>query len=59
MSVATEAAHIRDLFETIEELESVASSLAEDDERRTEKNAADEKDGRRHEDPLVAGSAGP
>lgn len=34
MSVATEAAHIRDLFETIEELESVASSLAEDDERR-------------------------
>jgi hypothetical protein len=34
MSVATEAAHIRDLFDTIEELESVASSLAEDDERR-------------------------
>ena len=34
MSVATEAAHIRDLFETIEEIESVASSLAEDDERR-------------------------
>lgn len=34
MSVATEAAHIRDLFETIEELESVASSLAKDDERR-------------------------
>jgi hypothetical protein len=34
MSVATEAAHIRDLFETIEELESVASSLAEDDDRR-------------------------
>lgn len=34
MSVATEAAHIRDLFQTIEELESVASSLAEDDERR-------------------------
>ncbi|MET9626683.1 hypothetical protein ABZX92_04400 [Lentzea sp. NPDC006480] len=34
MSVATEAAHIRDLFATIEELESVASSLAEDDERR-------------------------
>lgn len=34
MSVATEAAQIRDLFETIEEIESVASSLAEDDERR-------------------------
>jgi len=34
MSVATEAAHIRDLFETIEELESVASSMAEDDDRR-------------------------
>ncbi|GAB2852416.1 hypothetical protein [Lentzea nigeriaca] len=34
MSVATEAAHIRDLFATIEEIESVASSLAEDDERR-------------------------
>jgi hypothetical protein len=34
MSVATEAALIRDLFETIEEIESVASSLAEDDERR-------------------------
>ncbi|KJK52734.1 hypothetical protein UK23_03020 [Lentzea aerocolonigenes] len=34
MSVATEAAHIRDLFTTIEEIESVASSLAEDDERR-------------------------
>lgn len=34
MSVATEAAHIRDLFETIEEIESVASSLSEDDERR-------------------------
>jgi hypothetical protein len=34
MSVATEAAHIRDLFQTIEEIESVASSLAEDDERR-------------------------
>ena len=34
MSVATEAAHIRDLFDTIEELESVASSLAKDDERR-------------------------
>ncbi|MEU7479291.1 hypothetical protein AB0A63_25115 [Lentzea sp. NPDC042327] len=34
MSVATEAAQIRDLFDTIEELESVASSLAEDDERR-------------------------
>ncbi|MFS8103655.1 hypothetical protein LFM09_41680 [Lentzea alba] len=34
MSVATEAAHIRDLFETIEEIESVASSLAQDDERR-------------------------
>lgn len=34
MSVATEAAHIRDLFDTIEELESVASSLAEDDDRR-------------------------
>ncbi|HEX7306472.1 hypothetical protein [Lentzea sp.] len=34
MSVATEAAQIRDLFETIEEIESVASSLAADDERR-------------------------
>ena len=34
MSVATEAAQIRDLFDTIEEIESVASSLAEDDERR-------------------------
>jgi hypothetical protein len=34
MSVATEAAHIRDLFDTIEELEAVASSLSEDDERR-------------------------
>ncbi|SEP87312.1 hypothetical protein SAMN05216188_101759 [Lentzea xinjiangensis] len=34
MSVATEAAQIRHLFETIEEIESVASSLAEDDERR-------------------------
>ncbi len=34
MSVATEAAQIRNLFDTIEELESVASSLAEDDERR-------------------------
>ncbi len=34
MSVATEAAQIRDLFDTIEELEAVASSLAEDDERR-------------------------
>ncbi|WP_330272331.1 hypothetical protein OG205_35995 [Lentzea sp. NBC_00516] len=34
MSVATEAAHIRDLFDTIEELEAVASSLSADDERR-------------------------
>jgi len=34
MSVATEAAQIRDLFDTIEEIESVASSLAEGDERR-------------------------
>ncbi|KOV85698.1 hypothetical protein [Nocardia sp. NRRL S-836] len=34
MSVATEAAQIRDLFDTIEEIESVASSLAADDERR-------------------------
>jgi hypothetical protein len=34
MSVATEAAHIRDLFDTIEELEAVASSLSEGDERR-------------------------
>ncbi|MFD9699211.1 hypothetical protein [Lentzea sp. NPDC059081] len=34
MSVATEAAQIRDLFDTIEEIESVASSLAVDDERR-------------------------
>ncbi|WP_434452777.1 hypothetical protein [Lentzea sp. E54] len=34
MSVATEAAQIRDLFDTIEEIEAVASSLSEDDERR-------------------------
>ncbi|ONI82562.1 hypothetical protein ALI22I_41710 [Saccharothrix sp. ALI-22-I] len=34
MSVATEAAQIRDLFDQIEEIEEVASSLSEDDERR-------------------------
>lgn len=34
MSVATEAAQIRDLFDRIEEIEEVASSLAEGDERR-------------------------
>ncbi|TQM82482.1 hypothetical protein FHX81_4890 [Saccharothrix saharensis] len=34
MSVATEAARIRDLFDQIEEIEEVASSLSEDDERR-------------------------
>ncbi|CAL9672614.1 hypothetical protein SUDANB95_07588 [Actinosynnema sp. ALI-1.44] len=34
MSVATEAAQIRDLFDQIEEIEEVASTLAEDDERR-------------------------
>ncbi|MDQ2582566.1 hypothetical protein [Saccharothrix yanglingensis] len=34
MSVATEAAQIRDLFEQLEEIEEVALSLAEDDERR-------------------------
>lgn len=38
MSVATEAAQIRDLFTTIEEIESVASSLAENDERRRKLN---------------------
>src|SRR3954470_7476131 len=34
MSVATEAAQIRDLFEQIEEIEEVASTLSEDDVRR-------------------------
>ncbi|MFD7653850.1 hypothetical protein ACFV4N_07695 [Actinosynnema sp. NPDC059797] len=34
MSVATEAARIRDLFQQVEEIEEVASSLSEDDERR-------------------------
>ena len=34
MSVATEAAQIRDLFDRLEEIEEVASSLAEGDERR-------------------------
>ncbi|GAA0236796.1 hypothetical protein GCM10010492_39790 [Saccharothrix mutabilis subsp. mutabilis] len=34
MSVATEAAQIRDLFDQIEEIEEVASTLSEDDERR-------------------------
>ena len=34
MSVATEAAQIRDLFSAIEEIEEVASSMAADDERR-------------------------
>ncbi|MEU4739956.1 hypothetical protein AB0G02_05745 [Actinosynnema sp. NPDC023658] len=34
MSVATEAARIRDLFDRIEEIEEVASTLSEDDERR-------------------------
>jgi hypothetical protein len=33
MSVATEAARIRDLFEQVEVIEDVASSLSEDDER--------------------------
>ncbi|RKT57788.1 hypothetical protein [Saccharothrix australiensis] len=34
MSVATEAAQIRDLFDQIEEIEEVAASLSEDDARR-------------------------
>ncbi|MFD9736124.1 hypothetical protein [Umezawaea sp. NPDC059074] len=34
MSVATEAAQIRDLFEQIESIEEVASTLSEDDARR-------------------------
>lgn len=34
MSVATEAARIRDLFEQVAEIEEVASTLAVDDERR-------------------------
>jgi hypothetical protein len=34
MSVATEAAQIRDLFEQIEEIEEVAETLSKDDERR-------------------------
>lgn len=34
MSVAAEAAQIRDLFEQIEEIEEVASTLSEDDVRR-------------------------
>ncbi|MFI9813259.1 hypothetical protein [Saccharothrix variisporea] len=34
MSVATEAAQIRDLFNQIEDIEEVASTLSEDDERR-------------------------
>jgi hypothetical protein len=34
MSVATEAAQIRDLFEQIEEIEQVALTLSEDDVRR-------------------------
>lgn len=34
MSVATEAAQIRDLFEQIEEIEEVALTLSEDDVRR-------------------------
>lgn len=34
MSVATEAAQIRDLFSTIEEIEQVASTMPADDERR-------------------------
>lgn len=34
MSVATEAAQIRDLFEQVEEIEEVAGTLSEDDERR-------------------------
>ncbi|MFC6089241.1 hypothetical protein [Saccharothrix lopnurensis] len=38
MSVATEAARIRDLFEQVQEIEEVASSLSEDDERRLKLN---------------------
>ncbi|MBB5806227.1 chromatin segregation and condensation protein Rec8/ScpA/Scc1 (kleisin family) [Saccharothrix ecbatanensis] len=57
MSVATEAAQIRDLFDRIEEIEEVASSLAEGDERRRKLNGVVTKTLRKAPPvrPVVAG----